>query len=206
MPSDDQERQRLAAHYESMTDGELEQVASDAASLTDVARQALTYEIERRHANIAVNATPAPVTEAQYRELITVAQFRDLPSALLAKGSLESAGIEAFLADDNMIRMDWFISNLLGGIKLKVRTEDAELAAEILSSPVPQMFEVEGVGDYEQPTCPRCGSVEVTQEAGRDQRALAALWVASVPLPLSSDLWKCEACGNEWQARASPTT
>jgi len=199
MPSDDQERQRLAARYESMTDGELEKVASDAASLTDVARQALTYEIERRHANIAVNDTPAPVTEAQYRELITVAQFRDLPSALLAKGSLESAGIEAFLADDNMIRMDWFISNLLGGIKLKVRTEDAELAAEILSSPVPQAFEVEGgVGDYEQPTCPRCGSVEVTQEASRDQRAVAALRVTSVPPPLSRDLWKCEACGNEW--------
>src|SRR5215469_12796688 len=121
-----------------MTDGDLEKVASDAASLTDVARQALTYEIERRHANIAVNDTPAPVPEAQYRELITVAQFRDLPSALLAKGSLESAGIEAFLADDNMVRLDWFISNLLGGIKLKVAPGDLEEAQKLLNSPVQQ--------------------------------------------------------------------
>jgi hypothetical protein len=49
----------------------------------------------------------------------------------LAKGSLEAAGIQAYLVDDNMIRMDWFISNLLGGIKLKVRAEDAEAAVEI---------------------------------------------------------------------------
>jgi len=206
MPSADQERQRLAALYASMTDGELEKVASDAVSLTDIARQVLAYEIERRHADIEIDDTPRPVTEVEYRELITVAQFRDLPSALLAKGSLDSAGIEAFLADDNMIRMDWFISNLLGGIKLKVRSEDVEPAAEILSGPVPETFEVEGLGDYEQPTCPRCGSVEVTHQSGRDERALAALWVASVPLPLSRDLWKCEACGHEWQAEESPTT
>ena len=205
MPSDNQEPQRLAALYASMTDGELEKIARDAASLTDVARHALAYEIECRQADIEVDDTPAPVIEAQYRELITVAQFRDLPSALLAKGSLESAGIEAFLADDNMIRMDWFISNLLGGIKLKVSAEDVELATEILQSPVPQTLEVEGVGVYQQPTCPRCGAVEVTHQAGRDQRALAALWVASVPLPLSRDLWKCKACGNEWQAEESPT-
>jgi hypothetical protein len=49
----------------------------------------------------------------------------------LAKGSLEAAGIQAYLVDDNMIRMDWFISNLLGGIKLQVRAEDAEAAVEI---------------------------------------------------------------------------
>jgi hypothetical protein len=35
--------------------------------------------------------------------------------------------------DDNMIRMDWFISNLLGGIKLKVRAEDAEAASDMAS-------------------------------------------------------------------------
>jgi len=43
--------------------------------------------------------------------MVTVRQFRDLPEALLARDSLVSAGIEAELADDNMVRMDWFISN-----------------------------------------------------------------------------------------------
>ena len=57
----------------------------------------------------------------EWDDLVMIRQFRDLPEALLAKGSLESAGIEAFLVDDNMVRIDWFLSNLLGGIKLSVR-------------------------------------------------------------------------------------
>ena len=61
----------------------------------------------------------------EVRELVTIRQFRDLPEALLAKGSLESAGIECFLADENLVRLDWFISNFIGGIKLKVRVPDA---------------------------------------------------------------------------------
>ncbi|HZQ91963.1 MAG TPA: hypothetical protein VFA60_09240 [Terriglobales bacterium] len=40
--------------------------------------------------------------------LIVVAQYRDLPEALLAKGKLESAGIECTMTDDNIVRMDWF--------------------------------------------------------------------------------------------------
>lgn len=197
---DNDERSRLAALYASMTEGELEKVAHDGASLTDVARQVLEAELERRDSDIEVDDTPHPVMQAEFRELVTIAQFRDLPNALLAKGSLDSAGIETFLADDNMVRMDWFISNLLGGIRLKVRPEDAEQAIAILNDPVPQTFDVEGVGEYQQPACPRCGSVEVVHRSGRDERALAALWVANVPLPVSRDIWKCEACGNEWHA------
>ena len=60
-------------------------------------------------------------TSSNSTNSVTLRQFRDLPEALLAKGSLESAGIQVYLVDDNMIRMDWFISNLLGGIKLNVR-------------------------------------------------------------------------------------
>ncbi len=46
---------------------------------------------------------------------------------MLAKGKLDSEGLESFLADDNTVRMDWLWSNLLGGIKLLVDPEDAEL-------------------------------------------------------------------------------
>ena len=43
------------------------------------------------------------------RKQVTIRAFRDLPEALLAKGSLESAGIDCFLVDDNMVRLDWFM-------------------------------------------------------------------------------------------------
>jgi len=81
---------------------------------------------------------PNPEDELNFRELVTIRMYRDLPEALLAQGRLESSGIESFLADDNMVRMDWLISNLLGGVKLKVEEANVEIAEEILNQEVPE--------------------------------------------------------------------
>ena len=49
--------------------------------------------------------------------------------------------IECSLLDDNMVRLlDWFISNLLGGVKLQASPEDAEVAKQILEQPIPENF------------------------------------------------------------------
>jgi hypothetical protein len=50
--------------------------------------------------------------------LVTLRQFRDIPAALLAKSILDSEGMECFLVVENTIRMDWLLSNMLGGMKL----------------------------------------------------------------------------------------
>jgi|SRR6516162_9915574 hypothetical protein len=84
---------------------------------------------------------PDPEDELDFRELVTIRKFRDLPEALLAQGRLESSGIQAFLFDDNMVRMDWLISNLLGGVKLKVEEANVEIAEEILSQEVSDDFD-----------------------------------------------------------------
>jgi hypothetical protein len=78
------------------------------------------------------------------RNLVLLRSFRDLPEALLAKGKLESAGVPCFLADDNMVRMDWFISNLLGGVKILVDPENFSEASRLLNEPPPQEWDVEG--------------------------------------------------------------
>ena len=140
----EQEHHRLVQLYAQMSEGELQKLAEDAASLTDEARQALQSEILGRGLNIALHDF-RPLDELDLRELVTIRKFRDLPDALLAKGNLESAGIECFLLDDNMVRLDWFISNLIGGIKLQVNQEDAKIASEVLDEPVPEAFDVEGV-------------------------------------------------------------
>jgi hypothetical protein len=70
------------------------------------------------------------------RELVTIRVFVNLSEALFAKGSLESAGIECFLMDDNMVRLDWFMVNVIGGVKLKVAAEDAETARAFLNRPM----------------------------------------------------------------------
>ena len=114
--------------------------------MSGVAQEAFRAEVARRGLNIEI-APPHGEDVVELNETVTLRQFLDLPEALLAKGSLESAGIQAYLVDDNMVRLDWFISNILGGIKLKVCAEDAEAAREILNQPIPETLDVEGVGN-----------------------------------------------------------
>jgi hypothetical protein len=137
--------------------------------------------------------------EPQAGDLATVRQFRDLIEAQLAKGMLKSAGIECFLADDNMVRMNWFISSLIGGLRLQVRPEDAQAAKEILDQPPPEGFDVEGVGQYEQPRCPNCQSLDISFEDADKGVKLGAMWALGVPLPIRQERWKCHSCGREWQ-------
>jgi len=221
----EQERRRLVDFYAAQMDGELEKVASQAYELTDLAREALRAELARRGlatelietAPVVTNNVVAgkelpgdppppmpPRTEAAFdgegelRELVTIRAFRDLPEALLAKGSLESAGIEALLADDNVIRLDWFWSNLMGGIKLQVDREDAEVANGILDQPIPEGFDVVGVGEYQQPSCPRCKSLDVGfQELDEPVAYVSAYF--GVPIPWKRRAWRCHACKAEWE-------
>jgi hypothetical protein len=200
MAMPEQERERLAGVYAAMSDDELVQVAASGDELSTAAHEALRAEMARRGLNVET-APPRGEDVFEFNETVTLRQFRDLPEALLAKGSLESAGIEAYLVDDNMIRMDWFISNLLGGIKLKVRAEDAEAAQEILNQPIPEMLDVEGVGNFEQPACPRCQSHDVSN--GELNKPLAYLTAyAGVPVPVYKYGWTCHACGNAWEDQA----
>jgi hypothetical protein len=141
------ERQRLDHLYRSLTDGELLKLAREEEGLTDIARSVLWEEMSRRELS-AGSATERSASwdevagrtldsegEVNLRRLVAIRQFRDMPEALLAKGLLESAGIECFFGDDNIVRLDWFISNLVGGVKLLVKPEDAAIAHEILESP-----------------------------------------------------------------------
>ena len=194
----EEERQRLAKLYAGMSDGELEKVAAEGASLTEAAREALRRELAGRGSAIQVEDPPTGSDQVELQEWIMLQRFRDLPEALLAKGALESAGIECQLTDDNMVRLDWFISNLLGGAKLQVKPEDEAAAREILEQPIPESFEVEGAGEYRQPECPKCHSVNITFEGLNKPVAYATAYLG-VPLPVRSNTWKCEACGCRWK-------
>jgi hypothetical protein len=67
---------------------------------------------------------------------VILRRHRDMPSAYADKSALESAGIQCFLWNANLVRMDWLWSNALDGIKLVVRESDAEDAARILDTKV----------------------------------------------------------------------
>jgi hypothetical protein len=200
---DQRERRRLADNYANMTDGELQRLVRNAESLTELAWDALEDEMDRRHLEFpddecSDDPRTEPRQEMEVRELVTIRQFRDLPEALLAKGSLESAGIECFLADDNLVRLDWFISNFIGGIKLNVRAADAANAQNLLDEPILEGLYVQGVGLYEQPRCPNCQSLDVNfQELDRPIAYMSAF--LRVPMPVQRPAWRCHTCDAEWE-------
>jgi hypothetical protein len=132
MPDTEKERWRLSRLYGSMSDGEVEKLAADAGSLSDSAKWALKMDLSRRGLKTKLEEPGPPPVAAKLSKVVNLRQYMTLPEALLAKSILDSAGIESFLGDQNIIRMDWFLSNALGGVKLRVREEDLEVATALL--------------------------------------------------------------------------
>src|SRR5450631_3047412 len=140
----DRERRRLAELYAGMADGELQLLARDFGSLSPEAQDAL--QTRDLTPEVDLYAADAGRDVMEWDDLVMLRQFRDLPEALLAKGSLQSSGIDAVLVDDNIVRTNWAFSDLVGGIKLCVREQDEESALELLAQPTPSNIEVDGVG------------------------------------------------------------
>lgn len=70
--------------------------------------------------------------------LVTVATFLSPADAQIAQSTLASRGIETFLADEHVVRMDPLAAIAYGGVKINVGAADAAEARAIL--------EPEGVG------------------------------------------------------------
>lgn len=82
----------------------------------------------------------------------TIATFQYSSEAQITKGRLEADGIEVFLRDNITIDTDPLVSNAIGGVKLKVRTEDEKTAREILKSI--KMYVIDNDGN--PISCPSC--------------------------------------------------
>jgi Putative prokaryotic signal transducing protein len=194
------EHDDFAARYAAMSDGELLRIARRSWELSDEAWDALDDELERRHLELPEPELAPEMVRPEHRTLVLLRRFRDIPEAMLARGKLESAGVDAVLADDNTVRMDWLWSNLLGGVKILVDPEDFARASEILNEPIPSDLEFDAAGVYRQPRCPKCQSLDINFEE-LDPVAYASLFI--FPLPLQRDGWICHACNHAWQDDAT---
>ncbi len=127
-----------------------------------------------------------------------VRTFRDMPEAFAARAALEGAGIECYLQDETVVRLDWLWSNLLGGLKLVVKKSNADEARKILDERSPAKFDVEGVGEYEQPHCPSCGSLDVSCDEFKKNILAAGLFLG-FPIPIVEKGWHCHSCEHRWR-------
>lgn len=172
-------------------------IARSYDSLTESAQVVLRAEFTRRHLD------PPTIDElynpaASGPNFITVRRYRDLSEAIVARSLLQSAGIHAYLRNENLVRLEWQISNFIGGIRLQVEKSDEAAAAEILNQPIPDTVPFDDQEEFVQPLCPRCGSSDITFQGSSREAALASLTFLSLPLPLGRKTWLCNACNARW--------
>jgi ribosomal protein L37AE/L43A len=186
----------FAARYAQMGEMELMELAQSYDRLLENAQAALRAEFARR------GLEPPEVEEKgvlEFRSVVTLRRYRDLAEAMVARAVLESAGIEAWIADENFVRMDWFYSNMVGGMRLQVAGDDETAAREILEQDAPRTITYGEDETYEQPICPKCGAHEITLGDGTERgRSFVGLWAAGIPLPPRKAVWHCDACGAQW--------
>jgi hypothetical protein len=141
-------------------------------------------------------------------DLVTIDRFLFIANAEIARATLEAAGIDAVLVDENIVRMSWGDAQAHGGVRLQVRAEDADEARTILeetdlsgaaapSPPEPY----DDVDDLEpDETCRRCGSVEIFPAESRSKSYARAL----VFMILGFVLLRLVSCGVAMAGGAMP--
>ena len=173
-------------------------MAQEPDSLTPTAREVLDDELDRRDLDDGPQLRKSSTNELEFRELVTIRKFRDLPEALLAKGSIESAGIECFMADDNLVRLGLVHLQFHRRHQAAGASRDAEAALQILDQPIPAEFRFEGANAYEQPRCPKCYSLDISFEELNKPVAFATAYFG-MPIPLARETWICHTCGRRWE-------
>lgn len=132
-------------------------------------------------------------------KLITIATFSQAIEAHVSKTKLESEGIICFIADENIVNMNWFYSNAVGGVKLQVKESDVKRALEILhQKPISVDFMTgEAEKEDEGIFCPKCGSSEVYYEKFSRRLVFASWLLLGIPFPFFKKKWICKQCGYE---------
>ncbi len=121
-----------------MDDGELLALAEELDTLTDEAQDALLGELRNRHLDQEADRlhqetfSEQEVSSEAPVELVTVATFGDPFSGNLAKGKLESEGIECFIASEHRLGRSFGAGGMLGPIELQVKESDVERADKVL--------------------------------------------------------------------------
>jgi len=74
---------------------------------------------------------------------VVVASFVGIGEAEVARGMLESAGIQVHLGNRHLVSMFWHYSQATGGVRLMVTAEDADRARQLLDLRQPALEPVD---------------------------------------------------------------
>ena len=146
-------------------------------------------------------------------QLIVLKTYMYPSAAYPLMSKLESEGINCFLDGENTITVHPFLSNAIGGVKLKIRESDTEAALNIIrESEAISTDEVE-ISEEEFPAgfrygfvkvetfCPECDSTMVFRRKMPAWQIILAIALLPLYLPLLFAKKKhyCSECGYEWK-------
>jgi hypothetical protein len=138
---------------------------------------------------------------ADDNRLLTVAVYDQIYLADLAKAQLLDQGVPCIIVDQNMIGMNLFYSNALGGIKIQVPAANYKQALGILKDG--EHNDVPGVPIREL-RCPACGSREVNPRRYNGLLLMLSallLFVGTANSTLFSTSrsgYRCTFCRHDW--------
>ena len=129
--------------------------------------------------------------------------------AYLAKGYLESEGIESLVKDELTAQVINFYSNAIGGVKLLVNESDIDRGIEVMknggfikesdniSIRKIEIVEIKQNADIKK--CPFCGSKNCKQNKVVNFWTIALILVFGAFLPILKKTNICFDCGKEWR-------
>lgn len=128
------------------------------------------------------------------KNFVTLQVFQYSSEAQIIKGRLEAEGIPVFLRDEFTIDTDPFLSQAIGGVKLRVEEKDEAKAREVLNDISTYSFDDAGEALH----CPNCDSTKIDYVTTvRDAKSIAAfaLSILVVALPIHTKYeYRCEEC------------
>ncbi|SNS24591.1 Putative signal transducing protein [Granulicella rosea] len=205
--------EEFAATYASLSEPELLRTAHAYDSLTEPAQAALRAEFARRE--LEPPFIDAPDEGVDSSALVTIRRYRDHSEAIVARSLLESASIPVYLADENFVRIDWQMSNMVGGIRLQVAQWDEAAALELLDQPSPGPIDFAPGESFPKLHCPVCSSIDIAfrgEYHAVARTSFQLLWpfpILLLPLTLllqaldrwrnPPNTWSCAQCGARWQ-------
>jgi hypothetical protein len=130
--------------------------------------------------------------DAQDYSWTTVDRFFHPTDAHIAAGKLKSEGIPVFLLGINHASANWLISNALGGIRLQVPANHADVARQLLA-------EIAKPDAIREAKCPKCGGTDTSAMSNSRKLAFLAIHLFSFPLPWRKRRRHCQSCGSEWE-------
>ncbi len=137
----------------------------------------------------------------QAQGLVTVAACAQPVEAHLLRCRLEAEGVDAFVADEHIVSLQWLYSAAVGGVKVQVHARDAERARGILEASSFQRSDSARfvTEDLRAPRCPDCGSLDVQQRFSR-RVTFASSLLLGFPLPWPLRRSRCRSCGAHWRS------